>query len=70
MRIPSTKRLAPCPERYAAAVTESATPRLSPANQERLAQLSADERDLVLWAIATYPSLSVAVTIRICCDRA
>jgi len=38
-------------------------PRLSPADQELLAQLSDDERDLVLWAIATYPRLSVAEAI-------
>ena len=40
-------------------MTESPTPRLSLADQERLAQLSADERDLVLWAIATYPSQAI-----------
>jgi hypothetical protein len=27
--------------------------------RKRLAQLSADERDLVLWAIATYPSQAI-----------
>jgi len=44
-------------------MTENPTLRLSPADQQLLAQLSADERDLVQWAIATYPSLSVAEAI-------
>jgi len=56
-RDPGCRQPAP---RYAAAMTE---PRLSPADQELLAQLSDDERDLVLWAIATYPRLSVAEAI-------
>ena len=44
-------------------MTESPTPRLSSQDQDLLAQLSPDERDLVLWAIATYPRLSVAQAI-------
>jgi hypothetical protein len=45
-------------------MTENPTPRLSPdPDKDLLAQLSPDERDLVLWAIATYPRLSVAQAI-------
>ena len=40
-------------------MTESPTPRLSSQDQDLLAQLSPDERDLVLWAIATYPSQAI-----------